>query len=335
MSTTETSFSIKKGVTAIIETLASGYNMVVQRIWLIAIPVALDVFLWVGPRLSVRPLTRSLLSLWLPPEQLPTEVQPLVELDRELLQTMGQKINLFSLLSSSPLGMPSYLVRGLPAGVTASGVIWGESGSALVTLAIIPLLVAAGLFLGSLYLGIIAQVTRDGTVDLGRLLRRVWRYWGLILLFGVLLIGALFVLGMPVFLIVELLAAVSPALARFTLLGLGGLFLWMLFHLFFVPHAIVVSESGLLRAVWNSLIIVGRNFWSALFLIVLMNLIMAGFTFFWDKLSVNTPLTAISIVGNAFIGTGLVAASLIFYRDRLEQWNAWIEKVRSTSEEKE
>jgi hypothetical protein len=90
-----------------------------------------------------------------------------------------------------------------------------------------------------------------------------------------------------------------------------------------------------LRAVWNSLVIVARNFWSVLALIILTSLISAGFTVIWDKISVNEPLMAVSIAGNAFIGTGLVATSLLFYRDCLERWNAWLEQARTASVEKE
>jgi len=335
LNATEPRFSIREKIAALIEILSAGYNLVLKRIWLIFIPVALDMYLWWGPRLSIRPLTRFLLSAWLPLEQTPVEVQSLLEFNRQLLEAMGQDLNLFSLLSSNFLGMPSFLVGGLPAGVAGSPVMWGEGGSALVTLAFIFLLVAAGLFLGCLYLGAIAKVARDGTVDFKYLLQRVWRYWGLIILFGLLLIGVLAVIGLPVFVIVGLLQLLSPALARFILLGAGGLFLWLLFHLFFVPHAIVISESGLLRALWNSLVIVGRNFWSTLALVVLINLINSGFAVIWNKMSVNAMLTGVSIAGNAFVGTGLVAASLIFYQDCLERWNAWLEQLRSANEEKE
>jgi hypothetical protein len=309
--------------------------MVLKRIWVVAIPVALDMYIWLGPRLSVKPLTRFLLSLWLPLEQGSTELQSLLELNRQYLETMGREANLFSFLSSSLLGMPSYFSDGLPESVSGSSVIWGESWSALGILALIPMLVAVGLFLGCLYLGVMAQVVKHGAVDLRRLLQRVWRYWGLIVLFGVLLAGIILVLGVPVSLVVGLLQLVSPTIASFAVLVAGGLFLWMLFHLFFVPHAIIVSETNLLRAVWSSLIIVGRNFLPALVLVILINLISAGFTVIWDRISVNALLTAVSIAGNAFIGTGLAAATLIFYRDRLEQWNAWMEQVRAASQEKE
>ncbi len=313
--------------------LSAGYNMVLRRMWLIAIPVALDVYLWLGPKLSVRPLTRSLLGLLLLLEPAPAEIESLLESYRELLETMGQEVNLFSFLSSSLLRVPSYLAGGLPSGVSGSSVTWGENGSTLAVVALIPLLITVGLFLGTLYLGAVAQVARDGTVSLGLLLRRVWRYWLLTLLFGVLLVGVLLIVGLPVTIVAGLIGVVSPGLAQFALLAAGGLVLWMLFHFFFVPHAIVVSESGLLRAVWNSLIIVSRNFWSALALIVLTNLINAGFGVVWDKLSTNAPLTAVSIAGNAFIGTGLVAASLIFYQDRLAQWTAWLAQVQSAGKD--
>jgi len=335
LNTRETNFSFRTGLATLIETLSAGYNAVLSRIWLIVLPVGLDVYLWVGPRLSIQPLTRLFLSLWPATEQVPAEIQPLLAFNRQLLEKMGQETNLFSLLSSSLLGVPSYLASGLPAGVSGSPVTWGEDGSTLVTLTVIPLLIAASLLLGSLYLGAIAQITREGTITFGQLIHRVWRYWGMLLLFGALLTMILLMLGLPVIMISGLLARISPAAAQFVLLGAGGLVLWMLFHLFFVPHAIVVSESGLLRAVWNSLIVVGRNFWSALALIILMNLIKAGFMVVWDRVSVNAPLIAVSIAGNAFIGTGLIAASLIFYRERMEQWTAWLEQVRSASKEGE
>jgi hypothetical protein len=333
--TTGTGFSITKGLSALIEMLSSGYSMVLKHIWIVVLPVGLDLYLWLGPRLSIQPLTRFLLRLWLSLEQGPADMQPLLAFNRELLETMGREVNLFSFLSSSLLGMPSVLAGGRPGSVVGSSVTWGEGWSALAILALIPLLVVGGLFLGSLYLGIMGQFARDGSVDLRLLLQRVWRYWGLITLFGMLLIGVLSLLGFPLMMVAGLLELASPALARFALLGAVGLVLWMLFHLFFVPHAIVVSDSGLLRAVWSSLVIVARNFWSALTLVILMNLISAGFGVIWDRISVNALLTLVSIAGNAFIGTGLMAASLIFYRDRFAQWQAWMEQVRSASRKDE
>jgi hypothetical protein len=322
--------SIFDGLKAVIANLSDGYNLVLRRIWLIALPIALDLYLWFGPRLSARPLTRLLLSFFESPEQLPEQSRQAIETIRVFLQTAGQKYDLFALLSNSLVGMPSYLSAGPPSGISGSAVVWGENGSALGVMALGLLLTALGLLLGSLYLAVIAQITRSGRIDLGHLFRRLWRYWGLIALFAILLLGALSAVGVPVLMLALLLAGVSPPMAELALYAALGLLLWMIFHLVFVPHGIV-SEEGLFRAVWNSLIIVVRNFWSALFLIVLMNLIAAGFGAIWDALSVNAALTLVSVAGNAFVSTGLIAASLIFYRDRLEQWLAWVNQIRAAS----
>jgi len=334
LSFAETRFSITKSIKPIIDALSAGYALVLKRIWLIILPIALDTYLWIGPKLSARPLTRWLLSFWLPSEQIPAQIRPFVDANKELLETIGQELDLFSLLSNSLVGIPSYLAGGLPEGVTGSSIVWGQGSSALIVLAAIPLILAAGLFLGSLYLGGIAQIARQDRLDLGYLLRRVWRYWALVLLFGILLLGALFIVGIPAFLIVALLEFFSSSLARLALLAITGLLLWILFHLFFVPYAIV-SEDTLLPAIWNSMIVVARNFWAVLFLVVLMNLISSGFSVIWDMASANALLMTISIAGNAFIGTGLIAAALIFYRDRLEQWQAWLDQVQSKKSEKE
>lgn len=334
MDSTGPRFSILDGFKAVITNLSDGYSLVLQRIWLIVLPIALDLYLWLGPRLSARPLTRMLSSFFVAPEQLPEQFRPFVETSLEMLETAGQQYDLFALLSNSLVGMPSYLSAGLPPGISGSTVVWGENSSALLVLALIPVLLALGLFLGSLYMAVIAQLTRMGRVDLKLLFHRLWRYWGLLSLFAVLLAGALTVIGIPVMIVVQLITMANSPMGELTLLAAQGLFLWMLFHLFFVPHGIV-SEEGLFQALWNSLIVVARNFWPALFLIVVMNLIITGFAIVWDMLSVNAILTLVSIAGNAFIGTGLVAASLIFYRDRLEQWLAWVNEIRSASQQEQ
>jgi len=243
------------------------------------------------------------------------------------LETWGQEKNLFALLSNSLVGLPSYLADGLPAGIGENSMVWGEDSNVWLVLLLGSVLAALGLFLGTLYLAAIAQISRQGRLSLGYLLRRVWRYWGLILLFGMLLSGLLLLLVTPALLVVQFLGAVSAPLAELALFGVLGLLLWLWFHLIFVPQA-VVNEANLLLAVWNSLIVVARNFWSVLFLVLLMVLIRAGFDIVWDRLSQNAPLMALSIAGNAFIGTGLIATALIFYQDRLAQWIEWLNRIR-------
>ena len=99
--------------------------------------------------------------------------------------------------------------------------------------------------------------------------------------------------------------------------------LWIGFYLFFVIDAIVISDVGPIRAIWNSINVVRRNLWSALGLVILINIIAMGLPYLWRALTATPWGTALGILGNAYVGSGLVAASLIFYRDR---YRAWVEE---------
>ena len=41
---------------SLVETISQGFGAVNRRLWVLAIPFALDLFYWLGPRLSVQPL---------------------------------------------------------------------------------------------------------------------------------------------------------------------------------------------------------------------------------------------------------------------------------------
>jgi len=82
----------------------------------------------------------------------------------------------------------------------------------------------------------------------------------------------------------------------------------------------VLDDTGILRSVWSSLNIVHRNILSAFGFIILTVVIEMGLLYIWRGLDVNAAGALIGIVGNAYIGTGLVMASFIFYRDRFVAW---------------
>ena len=70
---------------------------------------------------------------------------------------------------------------------------------------------------------------------------------------------------------------------------------------------------------------VGRNLPSTLGLLILALILSEGFVRIWVRLSANSWGVPIGILGNAYIGAGLTAATLLFYRARYQQW----QRVRS------
>lgn len=288
----------------VIDTLSLGFSAITQQLWVLAIPVALDLYLWLGPRLSPLPLIQRA-SLYLP------SAGPRIQ-----WQELLGGFNLFSLLASAILGVPSLMTGATTVSPLGQVVIEIDGGLRFMgwVLVLLPL----GLLLGCLYLSLIAQKVRQKPYP--SLLRRIWGYWLRVILLLLIFIGGAILLGLPLAMGLTLVSLLSASLTPILSTLLLALLVWMWFYLFFAIDAIVISDAGPLSAIRNSINVVRRNFWSSLGLIILINVIGMGLSFVWRALGANPWGLALGIVGNAFVGSGLAAASLIFYRDRYTSW---------------
>ncbi len=303
----------QRGLAGVIDTLSAGYTTVNRYPWIIAIPVLLDLFFWLGHHLTLAPLVHRSLGLMQVPANLPVEMlQPYQEY-REALAQAGESFNLFSLLVSHFPSIPSLMAarEGLGPELALS-----EPWVALLLSLVLPVV---GIWLASLYYVGIGRQVKGGTEGTGRLWRRVWRSWGRLLGFLLLMLGVILLFGLPVALLTVLAAAINLAL-----IGILGSFvwaaiLWAQFYLFFVVDAMVISDVGPLQAIRNSVAVVRFNLRSALGLVVLAYVIMLGMPIVWDAVAQGPFGTIAAVLGNAYITTGLAAASMIYYRDRIEK----------------
>ena len=304
----------------IIDTLSAGFDLVRRRIWLVLLPVLLDIGLWLAPRLSVFELARSLwrdmlaqqAQLGVNAEWL-ANVGPMIDMYRELLGSL----NLSMLIPASYPGIPS--IGAAPSPPAFFGLSQGlvEVRSFLLLLVLLAGLLVTGLVLSTLYQVLIAEALRAESEGWSAALRRLPR--ACLRVFGAALL--LFVLTslvtMPVALIASVLGLFSPGLA-FTLIWflLFGVF-WVRVYLAFVPQAILYGDDGVLRAFWHSAGVVRFNLWPTLGLLALVAVISFGFVFVWVRLAVTAVGMLVAVAANAFLGTGLQAAQFIYYRDRL------------------
>ena len=310
---------------SVIDTLSAGFNMVTRRLWLIIIPVLLDLYLWLGPRLSISPLIERALPLLRGPlSASEIDYQTLAEV-RQMLEQMGEESNLLSFLVSNFLGVPSLMATSGPLSTfleRPQAIVSIDNGWVFVGLFV--LLTLCGLLIGCFYLGLIAHQVHQDPLSPLRLLGRVWLYWVRLIAFGLLLIVAGLTIGLPVSLVTVFAALLNQRLAIFMItlfiLSVGWVSILVFIYLFFVTAAIVLNEVGIWQAMANSVGVVRRNFWSTIGLIVLIKLIGRGLFLVWDRLNFNPWGTLIGILGSAYIGSGLAAASLIFYQDRYTKW---------------
>jgi hypothetical protein len=250
---------------------------------------------------------------------------------RAALSAIGSSVNLFSLLATRFMGVqvlpiPSLKAFELPADLggslpAASGPVIAVNG-ALPVLLVSALLLAVGLLLGVIYLTLLADRVRVGQQPARPLPQRIIRHWLWLLIFVVLLIVASFFASIPFLLLAVVAYAFLPAVGALIMIAGLTVGYWILLYLWFVSYALVMNDIGIVRAIWYSANVVQRNLFPTFGLVVLSYIIMQGMLVVWQLFEVNTFGSLLAIAGNAFIGTGLVAASFFWYQDRLRAWQA-------------
>jgi hypothetical protein len=311
-------------VPGIIDTLSAGFQLVNRAPWVLAVPIALDLLLWLGPRLSVatlgeRAVARMLAMVTEAGAAAGAAAEGQIEGFRaglEALRLLVGGFNLLSLLAFGGFAMESAVP--LDQGGTA-GRVELLSGGQVALVAFVLLLLGIGL--AALWLGAIAQLVRDGRGSAARLAVSVPRYWLAIVGFVALLIGGALAVTLPLLLLAAIAQVFVPALGTFLTLfvavALQLLVIWAVLYLFFFADAVVVSELGPLKAAASSIRVVSLNFWATLGFIIITWVIMRGLHVVWQSLAQAPVGLALAILGNGYVESGLAAASMLFYSNRI------------------
>ncbi len=304
----------------LIDVLSLGFDAINHSLWIVAIPMLLDLFLWRGPHITPLPLFQKFMD-WYQASLSGAEVfapngQRVEEL-RQTAEAAAASFNMLSLLVTNFVANVPNTTAGRPADTTLVLSVGSEAGFALLFV----FLELAGLALGCLYLGLIAQQVRDGRVDLRRLAAKLGSYFGSALALGLLILAVALALIVPLtgLFVASLFLGAGAVQAALGLVVTAIYFatIWALLYLFFASDAIVVSEVGATRAILLSVLVVGKNFWSSLGLILLTLLILSGTQVIWSSISYSPWGVMAGVLGNAYVASGLTAAGMLFYRSRI------------------
>ncbi len=304
----------------VVDSLARGFEAVNSRLWLVLLPLTLDVFLWLGPRLSIERLLQRLSGLF--PADLvsdPLFQRDLQEVLAQIVQA-GGRFNLFSSLSTTPLGLPSLMAGRTPL-ANPFGLMLVVPVSSLAVYGLILLTLAlTGLFLGALYFDLAAGPLRESRTSLGEWLRQVLRQWSRFLTLAVLALGAALILGIPLVLAIAFLGLLSPVLAQVIFVLAMTILLWALLYISFTPHGVVLGGQGVFSAAWDSIRMVQWNLPAAAGLFCVMVALSWGLNYVWNLPGDDSWYLLLGAAGHAYVGTGLLAASFVFYKDRRRWW---------------
>jgi hypothetical protein len=372
----------------VIGSLTAGFEMIGQRLSLIALPVLLDLLLWLGPRVSIASLVKQFAAFLLSrPAPDPTTVRQVAQM-AQLMEQFGERSNLLALLSALPLlNVPSLLAQHAPGVVSPLGephVLSTTSVLAVMAWAVV--LVPIGLVLGFLYLNSLARWVHamrspdkqtpalsadegpalsvdegpvlsadegpvlsvdegpvlsadegpalgadrrsiaerpelskaDGVKKAFRVSDGVGKFIRVFLFTAGLLASGMMLAPLWMLLVGTILATVPllGMLAWSLSIGLGS---YIVLHLLFVVPGVLVGGRGLLRAIWESILLIHTQFSSVVGLVLLVVVIYQGLGFVWSLPSGDSWLLLIGILGNGCIATGLTAALFVFYQERVGQ----------------
>ncbi len=299
--------------------MGTGFDRVAGRPGLILPAFILDLFLWLGPRLGVAglvtPMARGLAA---PAGADPALVEQFGAL-RDGLLDLASRFNLFSALSSLPVGIPSLMAARMPNTAPLGPARGFEVPNGLLVLSGWLVLSLLGLGLGSLYHIWVARQVAPRTELIPALAA-----WGRMAVLSLAVyVGALTV-ALVTMLAASALAIVVPLLGlAVAFLGLSLLF-WVAVYLIFTPHGIVRNRLGVFRSILESVQIVRWNLLGTVTYLALAFLVSYATNWVWSLPAESSWYSLLAVVGHAFVSATLLAGSYVFYQGRRD----WMLQIR-------
>ncbi len=310
----------------VLKSIRTGFDAITKHLFLLLFPLGLDLLLWFGPHLQIRSLIEELiLEMNEVSQMFPADFAQIMQEGGAIWSVAAERINLLVALRSLPVGIFSLLSSVLPVKNPIGSPIFWDVTSMGGAFTFTILIFMAGLLLGGLYFSAVRQAAifdevkwRPIIKDWPRvsiqslLLSIIWVGFFL----AVLVIGSCAATGMTFF---------SVTLGQVAIIFFGIICFWLLFPLFFSPHGIYVQGEKAWRSLVSSIRLTNLTFMRTSMFIMLAILVNQGLNMVWQIAPEDSWLMVISILGHAFVTTGMLSASFVYYQDITR----WVEELKT------
>ena len=307
------------------QALLKGFNTIANHAYLLLFPIALDLFIWLGPNLSTNQTLTTFMN-FLQKSMSESLQQPAVVEQFKAIQPEINKFiasfDLFGFLNTQPIGIPS-LMAFQNIIQTPLGTVQKIMTSSFIEESIFFLLILlTGSLLGGIYFSEIGrsciQNAEEQSFSLNRLLVNV--VWMVLINFGIWFMILLILFpSMIIIVLISMVSGVVGNIANFLLLLL---IFWMIIPLIFTPHGVIILHQDPIKAMLSSIRLIRYYLPGTGFFILFSLLIYQGFNqLLWLKPAVSSYMLFGGIFGHAFISTGLLAASFMYFQDGLRWMN--------------
>ncbi len=310
----------------IIGSLRTGFDAIAAHVTAIVLPLALDLLLWLGPRLRVDQLydrfykysIQNAPAFGATPEQI-AQIKDSYTPD---FIVYLQRVNIFAFLRTLPIGISSLMAGARPAGSPLGAPPFFEVGPFDLLLWIL-LLSFIGWALGALYFRWVAGLAVPNvSVPVGRALSQTFLYsaiWSLLFV----------TFGLPAFFVFYFLFALNSLIAQGILLFLGFLSMWVIVPIFFSPHGMFIRKQNALISILSSFQMTRFTMPASSLFVMTVFLLSVGLNVLWAFPAADTWLALVGILGHAFISTALLASSFVYYRDMTVWLQAVLERLHT------
>ncbi len=303
-----------------IPALLAGFDILSTHLELLLFPIILDLWLWLGPHMRLDTLLMPIFEQFQPALQTYVGDQPeSLTVVTQAWQELLPRMNLFSVLRTYPVGVPSLMYTRLPVLAPWTPLPEIQVGSWGTTFLFWLLNTLLGIFLGAGFFLLSAQAIKGMPLPF-RLTVKSWvqsslQTFGLALVW---MVGSLFVI-FPL----SLTSMISGDGGIFFLCA-GILLVWFLLPFVFSPHGIFMNALPFWRAILYSTYIVRRSLPSTSLFILAALITSGGLDVLWRIPSESSWFALIGILGHAVISTALLIASFVFFRDA-ERWSKQVD----------
>lgn len=313
----------------VIDTIADAVTFVLSKPWLILVPIVIDLILWLVLKVTMGPVIDSVIRL-----METTNVEGSDQII-EQLETYGGQIMISDYLGAfvptlltgmsldTIMGIIMLFVAPEGFGVPRTEIYESWQNGLVATInpessMIIPVVLFGVLLLSSIAM-ILFRVPMvraiRGTRPTG-IVQEMGRSWVNFVLYLLLLMVA----GAAALVPLAIMSALVPILglgiafvASFALLILGGM---LGVYTLFAVDAMLVHRTSPLNGFRMSYAVGKQYFGQTTRFALTCIFVMLATLQLWSELAGSAPGFIIALVGSAFIGTVLTAASLFFYTDR-------------------
>lgn len=308
----------------IIDSIKAGFDIIATHIWAILLPLLLNLFLWLGPRLRMDALFNSMksdvLTIWKSGGISAEDIQRTMDIYEKTIP----RINLFWIFHTIPIGISSlFLPQKISQTPLGDPAILQVSATNLVSWVFF--LVLFGWVGGGMYFRSVAWLSMENK-DVPPM--NVSHAISQTILLSISFVVLFFLFGIPVILVLAALLQISATIANLMILFLCFVSMWVIVPLFFWPHGVFIKQQNVIAAILSSVQLVRFSLPTSSLFVLTVFLLIFGLNFLWSMPSEDSWMMLLGIFGQSFVSTALLAASFVYYRDMTLWLQTVMEKIR-------